>query len=147
MLSDATRVARLGMTSPGPPPNQALAERQATGAAASTSGQAAPGAAAGWAQREVQGRETGSVGQIELPSMPWSDWEIPGEQITICKRADGSDWELGSGAFGKVRHHAYECVAGDESPMCTLHAGGNLQVLCTRDVALAAVDWHVASWQ
>jgi len=47
-----------------------------------------------------------SLGQqgssIELPRMPWSDWEVPGEQIEICKRPDGSDWELGAGAFGKV---------------------------------------------
>ena len=35
--------------------------------------------------------------------MPWSDWEVPGDQIEICKRPDGSDWELGAGAFGKVR--------------------------------------------
>ena len=34
--------------------------------------------------------------------MPWSDWEVPGDQIEICKRPDGSDWELGAGAFGKV---------------------------------------------
>ena len=38
--------------------------------------------------------------------MPWSDWEVPGDQIEICKRPDGSDWELGAGAFGKVRLHA-----------------------------------------
>ena len=44
---------------------------------------------------------------IELPSMPWSDWEVPGDQIEICKRPDGSDWELGAGAFGKVQRHAW----------------------------------------
>ena len=40
--------------------------------------------------------------QIELPRMPWSDWEIAAEQITICKRPNGEDWELGSGAYGSV---------------------------------------------
>ena len=34
--------------------------------------------------------------------MPWSDWEVSGDQIEICKRPDGMDWELGAGAFGKV---------------------------------------------
>ena len=34
--------------------------------------------------------------------MPWHDWEIAEDDIIIDKRPDGSDWELGSGAFGKV---------------------------------------------
>ncbi len=40
--------------------------------------------------------------------MPWSDWEVSDDQIEICKRPDGSDWELGAGAFGKVGcvHHS-----------------------------------------
>ncbi|KAK9786673.1 hypothetical protein WJX73_005253 [Symbiochloris irregularis] len=32
----------------------------------------------------------------------FSDWLVEPEEITICKRPDGSNWELGSGAFGKV---------------------------------------------
>lgn len=48
--------------------------------------------------------------------MPWSDWEVPGDQIEICKRPDGSDWELGAGAFGKV------CMHGRMHPILSLQA-------------------------
>ncbi|GAB4814550.1 hypothetical protein N2152v2_001596 [Parachlorella kessleri] len=34
--------------------------------------------------------------------MPWSDWEIRPDEIEVMKRPDGSDWELGTGGFGKV---------------------------------------------
>ena len=34
--------------------------------------------------------------------VPSSSWEIKPEDITIAKHPDGSDWELGSGGFGKV---------------------------------------------
>ena len=35
------------------------------------------------------------------------DWEIHASEIEISKRADGSDWVLGDGAFGQVctRHN------------------------------------------
>lgn len=39
---------------------------------------------------------------LDLPSLP-SDWEIRPDQLVISKRPDGSPWELGTGAFGKVR--------------------------------------------
>ncbi|BDA50936.1 probable serine/threonine-protein kinase DDB_G0267514 at C-terminar half [Coccomyxa sp. Obi] len=91
-VSDATLVARLG--------NEELsgqaAERQAAGLQASTSGRTGEQDQADWAG----GQRLGSI--IELPALPWSDWEISAEQITICKHEDGSDWELGAGAFGKV---------------------------------------------
>ena len=29
-------------------------------------------------------------------------WAIAPEEITICRRPDGSEWELGSGAYGRV---------------------------------------------
>lgn len=38
---------------------------------------------------------------LELPSLPF-DWEIRPEQLVIAKKPDGSPWELGTGAFGKV---------------------------------------------
>ncbi|DBA77294.1 TPA: hypothetical protein ACH3X2_000816 [Trebouxia sp. C0005] len=38
---------------------------------------------------------------LDLPSLP-SDWEIRPDQLAISKRPDGSPWELGTGAFGKV---------------------------------------------
>ena len=36
-------------------------------------------------------------------------WEIRREDITICKRPDGSDHELGSGAYGKVSSILRNC--------------------------------------
>lgn len=42
-------------------------------------------------------------GAIELPLLPWSDWEISADEIRICRRPNGAEWELGSGAFGKAR--------------------------------------------
>jgi hypothetical protein len=101
-LSDGTLVARLG---------NANGERQATGAAASASGRLPAAQDGQWLGSGVP--RSGSLGkqesQIELPALPWSDWEIPEEQITICKREDGSDWELGAGAFGKVQFSPYFC--------------------------------------
>ncbi|KAL4419356.1 hypothetical protein ABPG77_001583 [Micractinium sp. CCAP 211/92] len=35
-------------------------------------------------------------------SVPLSDWMITPREIEICRRPDGSEWELGSGGFGKV---------------------------------------------
>ena len=39
-----------------------------------------------------------------LPSLmgPQNDWEIAPMDIEILRRDDGSPWELGAGAFGKV---------------------------------------------
>ena len=106
-VSDATLVARLG--NEGLPAAAARAgsgqveERQAAGLHASTSDRGQ-----GLTEWAGTGQGLGSLGKqgssIELPALPWSDWEISAEQITICKREDGSDWELGAGAFGKVRH-------------------------------------------
>ena len=39
---------------------------------------------------------------LELPSLP-SDWEIQPQQIEIARRPNGSLWEIGTGAFGKVQ--------------------------------------------
>lgn len=38
-----------------------------------------------------------------IQNVPWSDWQIDQEDITICHRPDGRLWELGSGASAKVR--------------------------------------------
>ncbi|EFN54023.1 hypothetical protein CHLNCDRAFT_136066 [Chlorella variabilis] len=43
-------------------------------------------------------------------SVPLSDWLITPSEIQIAKRPDGSDWELGSGGFGKARLAAAERV-------------------------------------
>lgn len=37
-----------------------------------------------------------------IQNVPWSDWQIDQEDITICRRPDGRLWELGSGASAKV---------------------------------------------
>jgi len=54
---------------------------------------------------------SGSVQSGALPALPWSDWEIDPRDIHICKRDDGSDWKLGTGAYGTVRLAA-GCVPG-----------------------------------
>ena len=33
----------------------------------------------------------------------FSDWMLSPDEIEICKRADGTDWQLGAGGFGSVR--------------------------------------------
>ncbi len=49
--------------------------------------------------------QTGLSGETgSLPSlMAQNDWEIAPMDIEIIRREDGSPWELGAGAFGKVR--------------------------------------------
>ena len=38
-----------------------------------------------------------------LPRVLSTDtWAISPEEITVCRRPDGSEWELGSGAYGRV---------------------------------------------
>ena len=52
--------------------------------------------------------QTGYSGDTaSLPSLmgPQNDWEIAPMDIEILRRDDGSPWELGAGAFGKVRIH------------------------------------------
>lgn len=43
-----------------------------------------------------------SSGSIVLPEMPWSDWALQPEEVEVCRRPDGSWWQLGSGACGTV---------------------------------------------
>lgn len=37
-----------------------------------------------------------------MANVPWSDWQISQEDITLCQRSDGRLWELGAGASAKV---------------------------------------------
>ena len=49
-------------------------------------------------------------GASSLPEVvPSSSWEIKPEDIVIAKHSDGSDWEIGSGGFGKasLRHRMH----------------------------------------
>ena len=39
---------------------------------------------------------------VDLPELPWSDWEIKADDIIMAKDADGSPVKLGSGAYGTV---------------------------------------------
>ena len=39
---------------------------------------------------------------LPLPELPFSDWLIPEAELQVCTRPDGTPWELGSGAFGRV---------------------------------------------
>ncbi|KAK9806572.1 hypothetical protein WJX73_003484 [Symbiochloris irregularis] len=57
------------------------------------------------------GRDVAEGTSFQLPALPWSDWEVKESDVAICKRLDGSDWELGGGAFGKV----YKAVLGGAS--------------------------------
>ena len=41
---------------------------------------------------------------VDLPELPWSDWEIKADDIIMAKDADGSPVKLGSGAYGTVSH-------------------------------------------
>lgn len=38
---------------------------------------------------------------LTLPGMQ-SDWEIDPDELEICRRPDGTEWELGSGASARV---------------------------------------------
>ena len=37
-----------------------------------------------------------------IGKVPWSDWQIDQEDISLCQRPDGRLWELGAGASAKV---------------------------------------------
>jgi hypothetical protein len=46
-------------------------------------------------------------GALDLPRVPFSDWELRPEDIEICRRPDGRQWEIGAGAFGQVQARAF----------------------------------------
>ena len=52
-------------------------------------------------------------GASSLPEVvPSSSWEIKPEDISIAKHSDGSDWEIGSGGFGKAGFETWNARAG-----------------------------------
>ena len=56
-------------------------------------------------------------GASSLPEVvPSSSWEIRPEDIVIAKHSDGSDWEIGSGGFGKV--HPIACPICMAAMLC-----------------------------
>jgi hypothetical protein len=46
-----------------------------------------------------------------------SDWEIDPANIAILRRPDGSEWELGSGASGRVRRPPRPHTRSPRSPL------------------------------
>lgn len=55
----------------------------------------------------ISGRSTGtksatSSHSVELPDLPWSDWEIKASDIQMARHANGEPIKLGSGAYGTV---------------------------------------------
>ena len=61
--------------------------------------------------RDSEGQSLGSIhtgvsgdtGSLPSSLVAYNDWEIAPMDIEIMRREDGSPWELGAGAFGKVR--------------------------------------------
>ena len=47
-------------------------------------------------------RSAGSSHSVELPDLPWSDWEIKASDIVISKDSHDEPLKLGSGAYGTV---------------------------------------------
>ncbi|KAI7838603.1 hypothetical protein COHA_007611 [Chlorella ohadii] len=93
------------------PPLSPLVDAAFTRSVASTAGTGgtASGSTTGALRRAASkvssGGGSATLVPIEegLPRLdPFSDWRITPDEIEICKRPDGSDWELGSGGFGKV---------------------------------------------
>ncbi|CAL8468908.1 g8449 [Coccomyxa elongata] len=84
-----------GMPPSGPGPNGSLPHSNgSTGTNGSTEGVGL-----------LSGRKTSRQHSAasSLPEVvPSSSWEIKPSEIVICKRPDGTDWEIGSGGFGKV---------------------------------------------
>jgi hypothetical protein len=75
-------------------------------------------------------------GALDLPRVPFSDWELRPEDIEICRRPDGRQWEIGAGAFGQV----YKAVLGGVQTVAVKMLGGQqdhaAQVKFCREVAI-----------
>jgi hypothetical protein len=77
--------------------------------------------------------QTGLSGDTgSLPSlMAQNDWEIAPMDIEIMRREDGSPWELGAGAFGKVRACTALCASQNSCMLHVWRLGQN-----------ASASWH-----
>lgn len=77
--------------------------------------------------------QTGLSGDTgSLPSlMAQNDWEIAPMDIEIMRREDGSPWELGAGAFGKVRACTALCASQNSCMLHVRQLGQN-----------ASASWH-----
>ena len=59
-------------------------------------------------------QEAGVIPKSEpdwIGNVPWSDWQIDQEDISLCQRPDGRLWELGAGASAKVSRTILSAVA------------------------------------
>ncbi len=43
--------------------------------------------------------------ELEAFDRKLQGWALRPQDITICKKGDGSDWLVGEGAYGKARQH------------------------------------------
>lgn len=62
----------------------------------------------------------------DLEQLP-CDWHMEPEEVDILKRPDGSDWQLGAGAFGvvlKAKRAGVQPVAVKASGVCCLDEQG-----------------------
>jgi hypothetical protein len=57
----------------------------------------------GMSMNSLQTGYSGDTGSLPSLMGAHNDWEIAPMDIEILRRDDGSPWELGAGAFGKVR--------------------------------------------
>ena len=56
----------------------------------------------GMSMNSLQTGYSGDTGSLPSLMGGHNDWEIAPMDIEILRREDGSPWELGAGAFGKV---------------------------------------------
>lgn len=56
----------------------------------------------------ANGSSGGGGEGVQLPKVPFSDWELRPEDIQICSHPDGRPWELGTGAFGQVQPNLFK---------------------------------------
>ncbi len=84
--------------------------------------------------------QTGLSGDTgSLPSlMAQNDWEIAPMDIEIMRREDGSPWELGAGAFGKV--HTRPALLSLSS-LCRILTDISITMVWTALLAALALDY------
>ena len=76
--------------------------------------------------------------------VPSSSWEIKPDDIVIAKHSDGSDWEIGSGGFGKASFEAWNAygkpqeglgltiaIPDQENKPDIVHSHAGTPIVCT----------------
>ena len=68
---------------------------------------------------------------IELPDLPFRDWEMDPSDIEYTLDAEGNREELGAGSYGSVRPLLYWMhKAAEEIALCVLIELGNCATVC-----------------